>query len=115
MLPSDVPESAGAEELLEKVLATPTLLHWVYVYGGYSGADFAAQVADLKPSLEVEVVKRSDANSGFKVVPKRLVVERTFGWLIQGRRLARDYERLPEAVAGWIHVAMIRIMRGRLA
>lgn len=115
VLPADVPERAGAKELLEEVLATPTWLQRLYVDGGYSGADFAAHVGDLKPSLEVEVVKRSDANAGFKVVPKRWVVERTFGWLMQCRRLARDYERLPASVAAWIHVAMIRIMLRRLA
>lgn len=115
VLPADVPERAGAKELLDDVLASPTWLKRLYVDGGYSGPDFAASVAELKPSLEVEVVKRSDSNAGFKVVPKRWVVERTFGWLMQCRRLARDYERFPESVAAWIHVAMIRIMLRRLA
>ncbi len=115
VLPADVSERAGAKELLKEVLATPTWLQQLYVDGGYSGADFAAYVTGLKPSLEVEVVKRSDANTGFKVVPKRWVVERTFGWLMQCRRLARDHERLPESVAAWIHVATIRIMLRRLA
>ncbi|MEN9676533.1 MAG: hypothetical protein RIS76_2429 [Verrucomicrobiota bacterium] len=115
VLPADVPERTGAKELLEEVLASPTWLQRLYVDGGFSGPDFAAHVAELKPSLEVEVVKRSDANAGFKVVPKRWVVERTFGWLMQCRRLARDYERLAESVAAWIHVAMIRIMLRRLA
>ena len=97
------------------MLASPTWLKRLYVDGGYSGPDFAAAVAELRPSLKVEVVNRSDSNAGVEVVPKQWVVERTFGWLIQCRRLARDYEGFPESVAAWIHVAMIRIMLRRLA
>lgn len=72
-------------------------------------------MAELKLSLEVEVVKRSETAKEFKVLPKRWVVERTFGWLMQCRRLARDYERLADFVAARIHGAMIRIMLRRLA
>lgn len=114
MLPADVPERAGAEELLDDVLASPTWLKRLYVDRDYSGPDFAASVAELKPNLEVEVVTRSDSNAEFKVVPRQWVVQRTFGWLMQCRRLARDYERLPESVAAWIHVATIRIMLRRV-
>jgi putative transposase len=115
VLPGNVPERAGAKELLNEVLASPTWLQRLYVDGGFSGPDFAKHVVELKPSLEVEVVKRCNATTGFKVLHKRWVVERTFGWLMQCRRLARDYERLSESVAAWIHVAMIRIMLRRLA
>lgn len=71
VLPADVPERTGAKELFDEVLASPIWLRHLDVDGGFSGPDFAAHVAELKPSLEVEVVKRSDANAGFKVVPKR--------------------------------------------
>jgi putative transposase len=52
---------------------------------------------------------------GFQVLPRRWVVERTFAWLGQARRLARDYERLPETAVAMIHAAMSRIMLRRLA
>jgi putative transposase len=52
---------------------------------------------------------------GFQVLPRRWVVERTFAWLGHARRLAKDYERLPESVVGMIHAAMSRIMLRRLA
>ena len=52
---------------------------------------------------------------GFRVLPCRWVVERTFSWLGQARRLAKDYERLPESAVAMIHAAMSRIMLGRLA
>lgn len=52
---------------------------------------------------------------GFKVLPRRWVVERTFVWLRHARRLAKDYERLPETAVAMIHAAMSRIMLRRLA
>lgn len=61
--------------------------------GGYSGDNFAQWVRDHWSKLKVEVVKRSDKVSGFAVLPRRWVVERTFGWFMRHRRLVRDYER----------------------
>jgi transposase len=52
---------------------------------------------------------------GFKLLPKRWVVERTWGWLNWSRRLSKDYEVLPETSETFIYVAMIRIMLRRLA
>jgi putative transposase len=61
------------------------------------------------------VVKRSDDQKGFKVLHRRWVVERTFGWLMRQRRLVRDYERTEESAAAWVYLAMIRIQARRLA
>ena len=55
------------------------------------------------------------AGWGFAVTPKRWVVERTFAWLYQCRRLCRDFERLVESAVGDIHVARIRLLVRRLA
>lgn len=63
----------------------------------------------------VEIVKRSDDAKGFVVLPRRWVVERTFGWLYRFRRLSKDYEVLPETSEAWIYAAMVRIMLQRLA
>ena len=73
--------------------------------GGYTGEDFAAWLKTQRPTLAVEAIKRRDDVSGFKVLPKRWVVERTFGWLMQHRRLVREL-----SATGWIFLAMIRIM-----
>jgi len=113
--PADTPERHGAKALLDKALVQRTWLKRLYVDGGFSGPDFAAHMAELKPGLVVEVVKRSDAAVGFEVVPKRWVVERTFGWLMQHRRLVRNYERRPGSVVAWIYLALMRIMLRRLA
>jgi transposase len=61
-----------------------------------------------------EVVRRRDGERGFRALPRRWVVERTFGWLTRHRRLARDYERTPESSEAFIYVAMTRIMLRRL-
>ena len=53
--------------------------------------------------------------SGFQVLPRRWVIERTFAWLVQARRLAKDYERLPDTAAAMIYAAMSRLMLRRLA
>ena len=63
---------------------------------------------------ELVITKRSDKEKGFKVVPKRWVVERTFGWLGRYRRLSKDYERFPETSEDMIRIAMIHIMVRRL-
>jgi putative transposase len=63
---------------------------------------------------ELVITKRSDREKGFKVVPKRWVVERTFAWLGRYHRLSKDYERLPETSEAMIQMAMIHIMVRRL-
>jgi len=113
--PANTPERAGAMALLAPVLPHFTWLRKLWVDGGYTGAAFAAWVKNQRPKLEVEVIKRSDDVSGFKVLPRRWVVERTFGWLMQHRRLVRDYERSEASATGWIFTAMIRVMLRRLA
>jgi putative transposase len=62
----------------------------------------------------VEVVRRRDGQRGFEALPRRWVVERTFAWLGQHRRLAKEYERTPTSSEAFIYVAMTRIMLRRL-
>ena len=64
---------------------------------------------------KLEIVKRADV-SGFEVLPKRWIVERTFAWInLADRRLARDFERYAMTVTAFVRLAMIRIMLRRLA
>jgi transposase len=58
----------------------------------------------------VEVVERSDDTSGFAVLPKRWVVERSLGWFMQHRRLVRDFEQHETSATGWIYIAMLRLI-----
>jgi putative transposase len=63
----------------------------------------------------MEIVKRTDDVKGFKVLPRRWVVERTFGWLGRHRRFSKDYEYLPATSETIIYIAMIGLMTRRLA
>jgi transposase len=112
---ADVPEREGAQGLLERTLLWFTWLRLLWVDSGYAGPNFADWVQNLRPKLEVTVVKRTDNLSGFKVLPRRWVVERTFGWLMRHRRLVRDYETSESSAEAWVYITMIRIQIRRLA
>lgn len=78
--PANVPERSGAKELLQPILRAQRL------------------------------GKKISAYAGFHTLPKCWVVERTYAWIVQHRRLVHDYERFPECAAAWVFLAMIRIM-----
>jgi putative transposase len=113
--PASTPERAGGQMVLGRALGWFTWLRILWVDGGYTGEAFAHWVKQLRPKLAVEVVKRSDTTAGFKVWPRRWVVERTFAWLMGQRRLVRDYETTETSAEAWIYIAMIRIQLRRLA
>ncbi len=113
--PANVTERDGAQALLLRFLGWFTWLRIMWVDGGYSGDAFAQWVKSLRPKLKVEKVKRSDDVAGFKVLPRRWVVERTFGWLMRHRRWVRDYETTESSAEAWAYIAMIRIQLRRLA
>lgn len=113
--PADVPERAGAQRLLMGVLTWLSWLRVLWVDSGYSGPEFAQWVRSQRAKLEVEVVAGLGKGNGFKVLPHRWIVERTFGWLMKQRRLVRDYEQTTTSAEAWTYIAMIRIMIRRLA
>ena len=67
-------------------------LKTLFADSGYQGPKFAKALAKVLPHLDIEIVKRSDQVSGFVVLPKRWIVERTIAWLNRCRRLAKDWE-----------------------
>ena len=79
-----------------------------FVDQGYTGAQPAADAE--AHGIRLEVVKHTEAKRGFVLLPRRWVVERSFGWMARFRRLARDYERLPETVAGLHFIAFTCLM-----
>lgn len=88
----------------------------IWADGGYLGA-LVKWVKQLRPygKLRLEIVRRSDQVKGFKVLPKRWIVERTFGWLCKSRRLCRDYEVRMDHSESMVRICMIRLMLKRLA
>lgn len=82
-----------------------------FVDAGYTGEQ--AQIDALQHGIRLEVVKLPDAKLGFVLLPRRWVVERSFGWLARFRRLARDYERLPETLAGLHYLAFAILLASR--
>jgi transposase len=93
----------------------PRLAH-VWADGGYANVVDTGLIdyARDELGLTLEIVRRCDDVRGFQVLPRRWVVERSFGWLTRSRRLARDYERKTEHAEAMIKVAMIRLMAARL-
>ena len=112
-----LPEREGAKLVFQKLYLSQQLfspLVTIWVDGGYRGIDFMRWVMDTYRWI-LKTVLRSDNTKGFKVLPLRWVVERTFGWFNWCRRLSKDYEVLPETSEAMIQVAMIRIMLKPLA
>jgi transposase len=105
-----VPERKGAAMLLTKAqpLTRCAKLVKIWAAGGYSGLKF--QKVGRDHGWTIEIVKRSDDQSGFVVIPKRWVVERTFSWLGRSRRLSKDYERKPRMAEAFIFVSMVRLL-----
>jgi transposase len=66
-------------------------------------------------SLTLQVVKRTDDTTGFTVLPRRWVIERTLGWITKHRRCVRDYETLPEHHEAMVYIALISTLSRRLA
>jgi transposase len=84
-----------------------------FVDQGYTGESAVNQADDH--GIKLVVVKHTEAKKGFVLLPRRWVVERTFGWLGRFRRLARDYERLANTLAGWHWLASVVIMLSQFA
>jgi transposase len=101
------------ERLAEKVQeVTGQSVELAYVDQGYTG-ERAADAAEAH-GIALDVVKLPEAKKGFVLLPRRWVVERSFGWMARFRRLARDYERLPETLAGLHMLAFSMLMVSRL-
>ena len=110
--PASEQERAQVGELAAAVQeATGQTVTLAYVDQGYMGEAPAADAA--AHGITLEVVKHAEAKKGFVLLPRRWVVERSFAWMARFRRLARDYERLAETLAGWHWVAFAALLLHR--
>jgi transposase len=110
--PANEQDRAQVGALAKKVQeATGESVELAFVDQGYTGETAAEQAK--AHGMRLEVVKLAEAKKGFVLLPRRWVVERSFGWAARFRRLARDYERLPETLAGLHFLAFAMLMLKR--
>ena len=114
--PAAVQDRDAAKGLIKVLVSLYGRLQVIWADGGYLGA-LVQWVKQLRPfgKLRLEIVRRCDQTKGFKVLPKRWIVERTFGWLYKSRRLRSDYEVRLDHSEAMIRLCMIRLMLKRLA
>lgn len=114
--PANIQDRDGAKLVLDIVRNSFSRLRLIWADGGYAGRlmDWVRELRTQR-KVRLEIVKRCDNVKGFVVLPRRWVVERTFGWLGRYRRFSKDYEQLTSSSEAMIHIAMIGLMVKRLA
>lgn len=113
--PASVQDRDGARQLLTLLQQGWTRLRTLWADGGYSGKLIEwVRLLRAHHRIRLQIIRRSDARGGFKILPKRWIVERTFAWLVKNRRLRTDYETRQINATAMIHIAMIRLMLNRL-
>jgi transposase len=110
VLPANFSDDFGAKTLLKSI---PFVLRWaLFLFdGGYDKPPFIHWCEQVF-GVAVEISRRS-TDDGFQVLPKRWIVERTFGWFNWSRRLSKDYEQRPDMSEGMIYLSMTRLMLKR--
>lgn len=107
---ANIHDSKGAREVFEKlydIRHDEELLRKIFADGGYQG-ELGKWVKD-RLGMDMEVVKRNETGK-WEVLPKRWIVERTFSWLLNFRRLVMDYVRTAESASSYIYIAMMMLM-----
>ena len=116
---ADVQDRDGGVLLMATLFGAYPFLLKLYADGGYAGPQFQDGLArvmrqvriEVRPKAgQTEIVKRSDVATGFVVLPKRWIVERTIAWLNRCRRLAKDWECLNRKALAFLRLASIRLM-----
>jgi transposase len=110
---ADISDAAGAQHILDAIRKRWPWVKHLFADGAYDRLKLTDKAAYLE--FVIEVIRRSDKQAGFKVLPRRWVVERTFGWMTRWRRLVRDYEKRIDVSAAMIFVAMGGILIRRNA
>src|SRR5277367_4610793 len=111
---ADIQDRDGGAMLLATLFGMFPFLLKLYADGGYQGPKFQKALKRVLSQAEAQIVKRSDRQKGFVVLPRRWVVERTLAWLNRCRRLAKDWENLNLKARAFLLLASIRLMVRRL-
>ena len=114
--PANIQDRDGLKEVINQYFEQgETRLRKLWVDGGYRGDDIKEWVADRKQTHKIDLEVVIPDGKGFQLVKRRWVVERTFSWLFNFRRLSKDYERLTNSSEAFIHIVMIYLLSNRLA
>ena len=108
---ASIQDRTGAQLVLSKLYGRFPRLQVIWADGGYSG-ELVYWCAYFGHWL-LDIIRRTD--KGFKVLPRRWVVERTFAWLGRRRRLSKDFESTIASAEAWITIASIHVLSRRLA
>ena len=114
---ASIQDRDGATLLLDQIDEPLDDLQLLWADGGYAGGKLAGWMAErfgARP-LRLEIVRRSDAAKAFQLLPRRWVVECTFGWLHRFRRLSKDFEFRTDSSEAFILIAAARVLISRLA
>jgi len=111
---ADIQDRDGAPAVLLWICSLYPWLRHIFADGAY-GAGKVRQALSQFGQWVIEIVKRPDGVTGFQVLPRRWVVERTFAWLGRCRRLAKDFETTISSATAWVFIAHIRLLTRRLA
>jgi len=109
---ASIQDRDGAKLVLAKLKGRFSRLKLIWADGGYAGK--LIEWTRTFGRWVLEIVKRNDDVAGFVVLPRRWIVERTFGWFKRYRRLSKDYEVLPESSEAVIYLSMTHLMIRRL-
>ncbi|MFS2324327.1 IS5 family transposase [Brucella sp. H1_1004] len=104
----------SAPDVLKTILKRWPWLRHIFADGGYAGPKLKDRLEKVG-KFTLEIVKRSDHAEGFKLLPRRWVVERTFAWLGRCRRLAKDFEKTVASAEARVYIANIRLLTRRIA
>ena len=111
---ADIQDRDGAPDVLASIRHSFPWLRHVFADGGYAGDKLRSALTKIG-TWSLEIIKRSDAVKGFKLLPRRWVVERTIAWLNRNRRLAKDFERTIESATTWLFIASVNQITRRIA
>lgn len=112
--PADVQDRDGAPLVLAAARFLYPWLRHIFADGGYRGTKLSTAL-DKIGRWTMEIVRRCDAATGFTVLPRRWVVERTLAWLNRNRRLAKDFEASLDSALAWLFLASVKLLLRRLS